>query len=125
MPVDLPTIYARVTKAKPELAVSIDHDKRTKTVLQHRPNGWMLSIQLEGVEVGHRMPEEYEALALIGWKWLEALPMFHCLAQMHSSPGSTFAVVSEDNTRYPTCGSRLHALAEYHVPGSTKEPADA
>lgn len=124
----IPTIYARVVEARPELAVdrlrfepSVMWGSWYRCELTYRPD------YESKYGAAFRWLHTDEATALIESHWLRALPSDTAvIANGYArTPIDAFAVVlaeSDRQTRYLNFGpSRIECLAEYHVPGSTRE----
>lgn len=120
-----PEIYRRVCEARPELRVGgSDCYLRYSWVDDVFGAAWYWCA-CDNVPSSQRIVTEDTAHAMILAHWENMLPMHHAVFEF--SKGQ-FVVVKLLGDTWEEIGlvgsSRFHALAEFHVPGSTKGTGD-
>lgn len=115
---ELHEVYQNVVKARPELAVEHLAWNRENARSAQR---WTLASK-RGVFVYELPPRVAESM--IESHWLRALPHGYGVIRNYAE-APTFCVVKDVDDGQTSWGhpfeSPLHALAEFHVPGSTRE----
>jgi len=113
---NLPLIYSRVTKERPELVV-VNHTRGEPLTATKAPVStwvWRGAVDLW-------VPDD-QAEAMIESRWLRLLPVHHGLMRGANTHGPRFYVDGIAEV-WPCAATPLEVLAEFFVPGSTKEEA--